>query len=88
MKTTKLKKDYCPACGVEHTAATSLNEDVIPEEGDVSLCIECGIILAFNKDLTLRLARFEDYNNLDAKQFLFIKKAQEVIKNRNKHYRK
>jgi len=44
----------CTNCGTILDAATSVGDHGIPSEGDVTICIKCGHIMAFDSDLALR----------------------------------
>jgi len=49
VKTTELEKTSCPCCDYELDRASSF-EGKVPKEGDVSMCIKCGIMLEFDSD--------------------------------------
>lgn len=51
--------DRCPKCGHEVNAATSIDKDrtVLPDPKDYSVCINCGALLQFDKDLRLQAVR-------------------------------
>jgi len=50
----RTKKNSCPHCGYGIDAATAAkNKDIIPAEGDYSVCFHCSGFLIFNKDLTV-----------------------------------
>jgi hypothetical protein len=61
--TARLPKEInCPDCGHGMTSATSVekdkkDEEIMPTEGDVCLCISCSSLLIYNADLTVRVAR-------------------------------
>ena len=46
----------CPDCGKELDTSpdTVLNEPYVPQEGDIMLCPQCGYLMAFSHDLTIR----------------------------------
>jgi hypothetical protein len=45
----------CTACGIEcDTASGVADADGMPESGDVTVCLACGHIMAFDHDLRLR----------------------------------
>ena len=44
----------CPNCGKLLDAATDVDGDSSPSEGDYSFCLDCAVPLMFNKDLTVR----------------------------------
>ena len=47
---------FCPKCNHKFELASSIdnNERILPEEGSISICIGCGHLQVFKKDLTLR----------------------------------
>jgi hypothetical protein len=49
----KLPAQYCLACGRECNAATGLDTDNMPTPGDITICLDCGHIMAFASDLSL-----------------------------------
>ena len=55
-KTTRyrLKPDRCLGCGYVCDAAAAVDGDDMPNSGDITICIECGHIMAFGLDLRLR----------------------------------
>lgn len=52
MRDTRLKAKMCPICGKLLDAATSLDGDYTPSEGDLVICISCAGILIYEKDMT------------------------------------
>lgn len=54
MAITKLGKCECLACKHELNAASALDGESVPQEGDVTMCINCGYIMAFGPDQSLR----------------------------------
>jgi Zn ribbon nucleic-acid-binding protein len=44
----------CTACGKQMNAASAMNNEARPKPGHVSICINCGHIMAFAKDMRLR----------------------------------
>ena len=44
----------CAGCGHTFDAASALEGEAIPREGDLTLCIRCGAVYAFRADLTVR----------------------------------
>lgn len=52
---TFLKEDHCPFCRYKvDTASEAFNDPHRPKEGDCSMCLNCGAICVFGKDLRLR----------------------------------
>jgi hypothetical protein len=56
-----------PRCKAEMTGATGLTDGATPSANDISVCIYCGAVLAFNVDLTVREATREDLDDLPPK---------------------
>lgn len=53
----RLKEDHCTNCGHDVDACSAISETgetVGPSEGDVTICINCGHVMAFNKKRELR----------------------------------
>jgi hypothetical protein len=48
--TTSLPESACLGCGTLLDTATSLFEDAIPNDGDVTICIKCGHIMVFENN--------------------------------------
>jgi len=44
----------CPWCGHKLDCATALEKGAKPRRGDITLCIQCGKLMVFKKDLTVR----------------------------------
>lgn len=54
-KETRLPLDHCINCGRRCDAASPVDEvRAKPKSGDVTLCIACGHLMVFGKDLKLR----------------------------------
>lgn len=53
-----VRKNVCTNCGYELDAATVVAEEIgnktSPEEGDITICIGCGHLMVFDKDMVLR----------------------------------
>jgi hypothetical protein len=52
---TVVGKFRCP-CGAVHDSAACLERDATPEEGQFSVCVDCGRVQIFGKGLRLRNA--------------------------------
>lgn len=80
-------KHRCPVCDNPLTAATGVDTDAKPEEGDISICFGCGEILTFNADLTLSKISEEKLNEIKINAFdtyLSIKKISRLFKEKSK----
>ena len=51
---TLITKSNCPECNTELNAATGIGHEYTPSKDDITVCAECGEILQFNEDLSLR----------------------------------
>lgn len=63
--TTKIPPHSCAKCGYGMDATTSAYGKGRPSEGDVSMCLNCGALAVFNKDLTLRQPTKEEQDSLN-----------------------
>jgi hypothetical protein len=55
IRTTHLPRSACSACGYRIDAASApAYRNTSPSSGDVSICLQCGHIMAFAEDLRLR----------------------------------
>jgi transcription elongation factor Elf1 len=89
----EMSEDYrhvatrCPQCNYKMNAATNVHGgDLIPQKGDTSVCINCGQVLKYEADLTLRKATPLEIRELmqDATVWAVIEKAQRFIQRRGK----
>lgn len=63
---TRTPQVFCPRCNHQLNALGTpdgLPGDRGPQEGDVSICIECGQLLIIQADLTMRLPTQEEIDN-------------------------
>ena len=75
------KKTACPCCGyVIDCAACPERPGAKPRPGDLSLCLGCAEVLAFNQDMTLREATIEDLMQLSPQQQAELGRAQKFIR--------
>lgn len=88
MKAKKLDKDSyqtpqsaCPSCGYPADAVTPTGgKSRGPRAGDFSVCLNCGEITVFNKDLTRRLAELNDLLGLPPATARELTAAQDLIR--------
>lgn len=53
-KKTPVKSHGCPACGYIMDTVSNVSENNnTPKKGDVTVCLNCGDVLQFKKDLTV-----------------------------------
>jgi hypothetical protein len=76
-----LPESRCPQCSYKMTGATNCTGSGAPFPGDVSICLNCGQILCFQDDFTLRKVNAAEIADLmsDASQWAVIEKAQRII---------
>ena len=84
MKQTKhmMPDSHCLACGYLTNAASFITgpDRTIPKPGDVSVCLQCGHLMSFNDDLSLReLTGQEMYAVAGDRRILDIQRARAVI---------
>lgn len=63
---------HCLACNSIIDACTNMTADTQPRGGDITICLDCGHIMAFEADLTLR--------NLTAAEMISVAGDPEIIK--------
>jgi len=71
MKTTQHKASKCPTCG--HKLNASSHHSGVPSAGDCSVCIDCGSILEYKEDLTLRGLTTEELAKIEHEEPHFYK---------------
>jgi len=82
---TRLSPNTCLACGGLLDAATGLFEANRPSSGDITLCLQCGHIMAFTDNLGFReLTDAEAHAVAGDKRILAAQAARHrVMKKRN-----
>jgi hypothetical protein len=64
--TALLPVSTCPVCEYKLDAATSISDVALPQENDISICINCTSVLAFRADGTLRKLTSDENSALPA----------------------
>lgn len=60
---TQIPLTHCPSCDYAMDACSALrDENAVPYEGCPSVCFRCGAVLVFIADLTLRPARYNEFD--------------------------
>lgn len=74
---------HCPVCGYEFKGGE--NDDA-PRPGNLAICCECAVVLAFDDNLAVRIISFSEAIGiaLDADLAHTIYEAQEVIRKAHK----
>lgn len=81
MSTHKIDDHKCPACGKQLGAVTHIEgKTTLPKQGDPSICLHCGAVLALGSDLCGHEPTAQDYLNWIASGIMGkIARAQRVI---------
>lgn len=84
-KTTRTPESKCLQCGIIIDAATDPLTGKEPSKGQISVCIKCGHVMTYDKDLKLAELTAKDWVDIgkDAKAMQFITIAKSHIKARN-----
>jgi hypothetical protein len=76
----KVPESRCPSCGKLLDAATSITDPgASPSPDDMTICVGCGAILKFDKDLHLQELLQKDYDAIDTEDLLMITKMQTAV---------
>lgn len=78
MLSVRVPKSLCPYCDNKLDAAGSLDGEHTPQNGDISLCINCAQILMFDENLQLRKPSIDEER--EALSDENVVKAQKYIK--------
>jgi hypothetical protein len=60
----RIPLSVCSACGHRFDGATCVGANGIPKPGDYTICIECGHLMAFADDLSLRELTSDEMHNI------------------------
>jgi hypothetical protein len=74
---------HCPSCDAKIDAATGTDHNELPKEGDISICLYCGKILTFNKDIKVVGISDQQYTELDFDTKREILRLQKIIIDRS-----
>ena len=77
---TELPASECVYCGARHDAASAVGDVGRPKPGDVTVCIKCGGLLAFDDRMLLRKAEDSELENFDYGTRQQIAKVREAIR--------
>jgi len=73
----KMNLEKCPTCGEQLDAATPIDGEATPTEGDLSICLYCGEIMEFAEGMKLVKADIESIVTAD---FIELQKAQKIVR--------
>jgi hypothetical protein len=63
-----MKVPICPVCSNQRGGLAPVLQRGAPSEGDFSLCLYCGAMLRFTRNLSLRLAADDELKEFKEKQ--------------------
>lgn len=76
----KTKESECLCCYKKLNGACSVGSNAKPRPGNISICIYCGHIMAYGKELRLReLTDKEMYDVAGMKEIIQIQKARKYL---------
>lgn len=77
-----LPECFCPTCNTHLDAATdvSLGPRRGPKPGELCICTTCGELLAYNADMTIRLASLDDLLTYSERDREMIGRAQAMVR--------
>ncbi len=82
------KLQYCPTCGKPQDAHTPVDQqDCIPQEGDLSVCLYCATFCTFDDTLTLKAMTAEQIKEIqkkDPEAYAMMIAAESIIKKKIK----
>jgi hypothetical protein len=87
-KDYRLPESRCPKCDYKLNGASIVSgEDVAPQPGDFSICLNCGQLLVYIDGTLLRKATAVEIRRLmdEPEQWAVIEKAQAFIQQRGRY---
>ena len=80
--TTRFPEMGCLRCGALMDAASHLtDDDATPEPGDVTICLYCGMLMAFSEDLTFRELTEEEITKVPLDEVSRFQRARKAAMN-------
>jgi hypothetical protein len=81
-KSTRTPESICPSCGKIFDAATDIISGEGPSPGDITICLYCGHVMAFNDDMTIRELTSEEMHAVagDPRVLAIQKARKEALK--------
>lgn len=81
----RLPNDECPTCHYKFDSATEVTgKQHRPRVGDITICLNCGDVLIFNDDMTIRQVEDDELLNLDEETYTTINRATNEIHKRGR----
>lgn len=63
---TKTAESHCLYCNKLFDRCTSVEDEKAPKPGDLTCCIRCGCVMAFDKDMRVRAITEEELQELQS----------------------
>jgi hypothetical protein len=83
MTITRLPATPCLSCGELLDAATSMLGDNAPSDGDITICLQCGHIMAFENGQPRNLTAIEIRMIAGDRRIIALQKARgEIVKSK------
>jgi hypothetical protein len=76
--------NHCTKCYKDLSVNTALDGDHQPREKDISVCLYCGNVAIFQKDMTLRDMTSEEWEQVQPVSWSMIRRTQREIANKIK----
>jgi len=77
--TTRLTERECLQCGKKLDAVSCLTDQAaVPQSGDVTICIECGHLMAFADDLSYRELTEEELLEVPLDEVSHLQRARKI----------
>lgn len=88
-----LPESHCLNCGKRLNRASSLEATTAPDPGDITICVECGHVMAFAEDLSHRqltdaeIVEIAGDPDIIATQRMLAEYREHLVRVRNKQQR-
>jgi hypothetical protein len=77
---TSIPKQICHECGYQMDTTAHAFGDSRPKEGDISMCLACGAVSKFTKELTMRKPTDEEQRDIDTnKEVIAVRLARDHV---------
>jgi hypothetical protein len=79
--------NVCPRCGTENDSVSGTRRgEVMPDPGDISMCLRCGHLMAFTRGLRLReLTKAERRKAGSDRWTSFVEAQRQTVMKKAKH---
>ena len=78
---SEMPKAFCLNCGHEFTLSSGVDNNSKPSPGCIAVCIECGHVMAFTRNMTMRALTDAEMEGVAGNEsILAIQRARSQIK--------